>query len=238
MNGTNNISARESYQIAKRVFERAFRDKFQEGPAGDQKAKQFVDGLKLSQSEVRLEVNLAITSNSFIFGLTPNQANTSNVQFGTENRLNLQDSLCVNEYGIFVAQATGNNDTTFQLNTYGNSQRFAAADAAALNSTFYSNGGFQMKCNNDMIVPYRGLFNHWYKPQTQMTTALGAGSPDDQIRGVEDGFATMEPNIILIGSKNYVPEIVLKAAMASAAAHLRCVLIFRGILAQNSTVVS
>jgi hypothetical protein len=43
---------------------------------------------------------------------------------------------------------------------------------------------------------------------------------------------------VLIGSKNYVPEIVLKSAMASAAAFLRTVVIFRGILAQNSTVVS
>jgi len=114
----------------------------------------------------------------------------------------------------------------------------AAADAAALDSTFYSHGKYVLKANNDVIMPYRGLFNHWYKGQTQQTAALGAASPDDQIRGAEDGMITAEPNIVLIGSKNYQPTIELPTALASAAAFERCILIYRGILAQNSTVVS
>lgn len=238
MNSTSNISARETFTTAKHIFYRAMRNKFAPGPQGDYDCQAWVDNLKLSQGEIRLEVNLTTTSNSFTFGVTPNQQNTSNVQFATERRLQLQDSLVVSEYGIFVGQASGNNDTTFPLNTYGNTQVFAAADAAALDSTFYSNGWFSLKANNDVIVPYRGLFNHWYKPQTQQTAALGAGSPKDQIRGAEDGFVTMEPNILLIGSKNYQPEINLAASLASAAANLRCVFIARGVLAQNSTVVS
>lgn len=238
MNSTNNIGARETFAHAKNVFYQAFRNKFAAGPAGDSACAAFVNNLKLSQSEVRLETNLNTNNNTFVFGVTPNQVNTSNVQFLTENRLNLQDSLVASEYGIFVGQASGDTDTTYVLNTYGNTQNFAAADAAALDSTFYSNGGFELKCNNDVIVPYRGLFNHWYKPQTQQTAPLGAASPKDQLRGAEDGFVTLEPNIILIGSKNYVPQIVLKSNLASAAANLRCILIFRGILAQNSTVVS
>jgi hypothetical protein len=238
MNNTNNLSARESYIHAKRMFFRAFRDKFAPGAQGDQDCQNWVESLKLSQSEIRVEVNLTTTANNFVFGLTPNQANTSGVQFLTETRLNLQDSLCVNEYGIMVGQASDNTDTTYKLNTYGNTQVFAAADAAALDSTFYANGGFQVKCNNDVICPNRGLWNHYYVPQTQQTAALGAGSPKDQQRGAEDGFITSEPNVVLIGSKNYIPEIVLKSAMASAAANLRAILVFRGILAQNSTVVS
>jgi hypothetical protein len=87
-------------------------------------------------------------------------------------------------------------------------------------------------------MPYRGLWNHLYNPQTQQTNPLGAGSPGDQVRGAEDGMVTMEPNILLVGSKGYLPEIVLKSALASAAANLRAVLIFRGVLAQNSTSVS
>jgi hypothetical protein len=234
LNNTNNMSARESFLHAKAMFFKAFRDKF----SNDGDCRQWVDSLKLSQSEIRLEVELNAANNSFVFGLTPNQVNSTNVQFLTETRLNLQDSLCVNEYGIYVAQPAARDSTAFQLKTYGSSQTFAAADAAALDSTFYSNGGFQIKCNNDVICPYRGLFNHWYKPQTQQTAALGAASPADQIRGAEDGMITSEPNVVLIGSKNYVPEIVLKSAMASAAQFLRAVIIFRGILAQNSTVVS
>lgn len=241
LNNTNNMSARESFVTAKKLFYKAFRNQFPQGAAGDAQCMNYVESLKLSQNEIRLEVNLVTTASNFVFGLTPNQQNSTGVTFLTENRLNLQDTFCVNEYGILVAQATGGNpnqDTTFKLNTYGNTQVFAAADAAALDSTFYANGGFQIKCNNDVIMPYRGLWNHYYAPQTQQTAALGAGSPKDQQRGAEDGFITSEPNIVLVGSKNYVPEIVLKAAMASAAANLRCVLIFRGVLAQNSTVVS
>jgi hypothetical protein len=234
LNNTNNLSARASFDHAKNMFFLAFRNKFK----SDDETWRFVNSLKLSQSEIRLEVELNTTSNTFVFGVTPNQSNTTNVVFNTENRLQLQDSLCAYEYGIFVGQPSSRTDTAWQLKTYGSQPTFAGADANALNSTFYSHGTFVIKANNDVIMPYRGLFNHWYRPQTQQTGAFGVGSPEDQIRGAEDAMITEEPNIILIGSKNYQPTIQLPTAMASAAAFMRCVVIFRGILAQNSTVVS
>lgn len=235
LNSTNNFTARDGYAHAKRMFVQAFLDNFK----GDEIAcMRWVESLKLSQSEVRLEVGLNTTSNSFSFGVTPNQANSSNIIFNTENRLQMQDSLCVYEYGIFVAQPSGQTDTAYKLCTYGNTQVFAAADAAALDSTFYANGSFRVTCNNDVLIPYRGLFNHYYAPQTQQTAPVGAGSPKDQQRGAEDGFITAEPNLVLIGSKSTIPQIVLPSALASASANLRCILIFRGVLAQNSTVVS
>jgi len=234
MNNTNNISARDSFRKAKDMFFQAWRKNF----TSDKATMDYVEGLKLSQSEIRLEVELATTLAQFTFGMTPNQANSTNVIFNTENRLQLQDSLVVSEYGIFVGQPASRIDTAWRMHTYGNTQDFAAADAAALDTTFYNHGFFSVKCNNDVIIPYRGLFNHWYKPQTQQTAALGAGSPGDQIRGAEDGMITQEPNLLLVGSKNYQPQIVLPVALASAAAFERCVLIFRGVLAQNSTVVN
>lgn len=235
MNSTNNASARQSFEIAQQLLFNAWIDTFK----GDITAcRNWVNGRKFSQHEVRLEVELNTQNNRFVFGVTPNQANSTNVIFPTENRLNLQDSLIVSEYGIFVAQPASRTDTAFTLNTYGNTQVFAAADAAALDSTFYSNGSLRTLVNNDVIIPYRGLFNHWYKPQTQQTAALGAGSPKDQLRGAEDAFITQEPNVLLIGSKNYQPEIVLPSALASAAAFERAILIYRGVLAQNSTVIN
>lgn len=235
MNSTNNASARQSFEIAQQILFNAWIDSFK----GDVAAcRNWVNNRKLSQGEIRLEVELNVNNNRFVFGMTPNQSNSTNVIFNTENRLNLQDSLIASEYGIFVAQPTSRTDTAYVLNTYGNTQIFAAADAAALDSTFYSNGYLQTKVNNDVVIPYRGLVNHWYKPQTQQTAALGAGSPKDQLRGAEDGYVTQEPNLLLIGSKNYQPEIVLPAALASAAAFLRCILIYRGVLAQNSTVIN
>lgn len=229
-----------AYDNAKRVLFNAWIESFKnpDNTYNTRACWQWVNGRKLAQSEIRLEVNLTTTANNFAFAVTNSQDNTSAVKFQTETRLNLQDSLIAAEYGIFVGQASGNTDTAYLLNTYGNTQNFAAADAAALDSTFYCNGGFQMKVNNDVIIPYRGLYNHLYRPQTQQTAPIGPASPKDQLRGAEDGFVTYEPNILLIGSKNYVPEIVLKGSLASAAANLRSVLIFRGILAQNSTVIN
>jgi len=223
-----------SFDIAKEILFRSWIDSFN---GNADACNRWVNSRKLSQSEVRLEVNLTTASNTFSFGVTPNQANSSNIIFPTENRLNLQDSLIVSEYGIYVALTGGNTDTAFTLNTYGNTQVFGA-DAQGIDEAFYCNGWFTMKVNNDVVLPYRGLFNHWYIPQTQQTDALGAGSPKSMIRGAEDGMVTQEPNILLIGSKNYVPQIVLPGALPSAAAGLRAVLIFRGVLAQNSTVIN
>lgn len=235
MNSTNNASARQSFEIAQNILFNAWIGSFN----GDVTAcRNWVNNRKLSQGEIRLEVELNTQNNRFTFGVTPNQANSTNVIFNTENRLNLQDSLIASEYGIFVAQPSSRTDTAYVLNTYGNTQNFAAADAAALDSTFYSNGYLQTKVNNDVVIPYRGLINHWYKPQTQQTAAIGAGSPKDQLRGAEDGYVTQEPNLLLIGSKNYQPEIVLPSALASAASFLRAILIYRGVLAQNSTVIN
>lgn len=239
LNNLSNSSARESYNHAKRMLFRAFRDKFPDGAGGDQKCSMFVDNLKLSQSEIRLEVQLTTAGNIFTFGVTPQQASTGGTApFNTENRLQLQDSLCVNEYGIFCGNPASLTDTAWLMRTYGNQVDFGAAAGNALDSTFYSHGSFVIKANNDVIMPYRGLFNHWYKGETQQTAALGAASPGDQIRGAQDGMITDEPNIVLIGSKNYQPQLVLPVALAAVTSFERAIVIFRGILAQNSTVVS
>jgi hypothetical protein len=235
MNNTNNMSARMSYDTARQVLFNSWIASF----GGDAKrCTDWVNNRKLSQGDIRCEVGLTTAGNIFTFGVTTVQDNTQGIKFNTEKRLTQQDSLVVSEYGIFVAQPGSEVDTEYDLLTYGNPNVFAAADAAALNGTFYSNGGFSMRVNNDVIIPFRGLLNHWYKPQTQQTAALGPASPQDQFRGAEDGFITQEPNLLLIGSKAYVPQIELPAALSSAAEFLRCVLIFRGILAQNSTVIN
>jgi hypothetical protein len=234
MNNTNNTAARDSYKKAKDIFFNAWRGNF----GSDAECWKYVNGLKLSQSEVRTEVVLTTTSSLFTFGITPLQPSTGGTTpFNTENRLQLQDSLVVSEYGIFVGQPSSSTDTTFRLRSYGNTIDFGA-DATGIDTTFFSHGAFIVRCNNDVVIPYRGLFNHRFAGVTQETAALGAGSPNDQHRGAEDGMITMEPNLLLIGSKNYQPQIQLPVSLASATANLRAVLIFRGILAQNSTVVN
>jgi len=241
MNNTNNMSARESFNIAKNILYNAMRDKFPAGVNGDNQCRAWVNSRKLSQSEIRSEVVLTTTASQFVFGITTQQASTGgNAPFNTERRLNLQDSLIASEYAIYVGQPSSSTDTTWQLHTYGNHVDFAAATANALNSCFYSHGYFGVNCNNDVLVPYRGVWNHYYVPQTQDGVGITAQTvfPEDQQRGSDDGLITLEPNLLLIGSKNYVPSIILPAALAAATANQRAVLVFKGILAQNSTVVS
>lgn len=235
MNNTNNYSARMSFDIARQLLFNAWIATFK----GDIAACwNWVNGRKLSQGEIRLETGLTTASTIFTFGVNENQKNSSNITYNTEKRLPLQDSLIASEYGVFVAQPGAVDDTQFELRTYGNTTDFTAAQVAAINGTFYTNGSLELKVNNDVIIPFRQLFNHWYRPQTQQTAALGAGSPQDQIRGAEDGMITYEPNILFIGTKNYVPAIILPGALAAAGTFQRAVLIFRGVYAQNSTSVN
>lgn len=201
--------------------------------------RNYIDSLKISQHELRLEVNLSATATNFKFALTNSDVNTSNLQFLTETRLTLQDTMVANEYGITIGQTTGQNDANWQQRTYPNTQDFAAADVILLNNLFYSNGSFRMTCNNDVIIPNRGLWNHLYRGQSQQTAALGANSPQDQVKGSEDAMITWEPNILLIGSKGYIPEIILKSNLTGLTnTNIRAILTVRGVLAQNSTSVS
>jgi len=244
MNNTNNFSARDSYRIAKELIYNAMRNdpKFGDitgNPKGDRDCRDWVNSRKFSQSEIRLEVELNAVNSSFMFALTATQQNSTNVIFNTENRLTIQDTLICNEYALFIGNPTSRVDTTWELKTYGNPITFAAGtDANLLNTTLYNHGYFKMTCNKDVIIPYRGLLNHWYRPQTQQTAVFGAGSPNDQIRGAEDGGITQEPNLLLIGSKGYEPQIILPSNMALTDTFIRAILIFRGDFAQNSTSVA
>ncbi len=245
MNSTNNISARASYDHARKMFFNAFRDKFPDGPQGDHDCNRWVSNLKLSQGEFRSEVLLTTGANQFTFGVTVGQLSTGATGLNNteaQSRLNLQDSICIAEYGIFIAKPASATSTIFKLDTWANPNVYATANVAtALDGTFYANGQFRLTCNNDVLIPARGLQNHRYVPQTQQTgvtaSATVANSIDQQ-RGAEDGFITSEPNVVLIGSKNYQPQIILPASLAAVETVTRAVLIMRGILAQNSTVVS
>lgn len=224
-----------SYNEAKQRFFEAWLGSF----GGDAAATwAYVNTRKLSQSTIRLEVELNTLNTSFVFGVTPQQQNSTGVLFPTERRLDLQDSLVVSEYGIFVCKPASRTDINFKLRTYGNIVDFTAGAAAAIDGTLYSNGWLKTTVNNDVVVPYRDLFSNLYRPQTQQTAALGAQSPDDQICGAEDGAITNEPNLLFIGSKNTIPEIQLAGTLATVDTFTRAVYIGRGVLAQNSTVIN
>lgn len=240
MNNTNNYTAELAFTKARAILKAAMWDEFVKkyGANANEKADEWVNSRKGSQSELRLECEFSTTTTVFKFGVLPQDANTTGVVFNTEIRLDPQDTLVANEYAVLVGQPASRTDTAWELRTYGNEIDFGAAFANQLNQTFYSHGKFSMMCNKDTIISNRMLWNHLYRGQTQQTAALGVASPNDQVRGAEDGSITDSPNIWLIGQKGYIPQITLVNALTAATAFSRMILVFRGVQFQNSTVIS
>lgn len=217
----NNVAGRMIYDNAKKALYRAFA-----GTNPNLNIEQF----KLTQSFIRLEQNIAVGTTNYNFPLLSNQAAATN----TEQRLNLQDSFVISEIGMYLALPTSATDATYRLTT--NASPFIFTQFAQ-NRIFY-NGKLTISVNNNTILPAWDLQRHYYSPETQQTAAFGAASPIDQLRSEVDGMYACEPNIVLVGSKNYQIGIQLPAGLTAIDANSRVILMFRGILAQNSTVVS
>jgi len=236
MNSTNNGTARMTYNNAISQLMDAWIGSFQ----GDRnQCMNWIMSLKLAQYTVVLEQVIPVNNTNIMFAVTAQQPSTSGVNYRTENKLKQQDTLIASEFGVLNGLTTGDADINWEVETFANPSIYTAADAALINNVIYGNSSLKITVNNDVVVPFRDLFANLYIPQTQQTAAPGAGSPLNQKRGAEDTFVTMEPNIYLIGSKNSVPEIILPgavSALSTTTARLR--LVFRGLLAQNSTVVS
>lgn len=212
----NSIEARMVFDNARKLLAQAY-------------PGQNISQFKCTQGTLRLELALSTTITNYQFQIL-NQ--TTGSQFNTEIRLNLQDSFVISSLGVFLGKPSGATDTSFELDTYANSVKYT--NAAAINALY--NGQLQVKINNDVVLPAWDLQRHFYRPQTQQTAA--ANSPLDQKRLAEDGLYAVEPNIVAIGSKNNNFSIVLPTALTAVDANSRVILLMRGVLAQNSTVVS
>jgi len=214
----NNANGRLVYDNAVRALYRAF-------PTA--KVGQF----KTTQSYIRLEQTVAVGQTLYTFPLLTNQAAANN----TEERLNLQDSFVTSQIGFYLAKPISATDSTFRLNSQ--PSQFVFTNAAQYQN-FY-NGKLAISVNNNTILPSWDLARHYYAAETQQTAAFAATSPIDQLKLDEDSMYAVEPNIVLVGSKNYQITVSIPTGLTAVdSAFTRIVLIFRGILAQNSTVVS
>lgn len=196
---------------------------------------------KLTQSYLRLENKLNITSNKFVFPVLNNQpSGTPGVgAFNTEQRLNQQDSFVAAMWGVFLSKPSSDTDATFILHTYPNAQVFTTAGTAAAAETIY-NSFFQLSVNNDIILPAWDASRHRLVPQTQNGVGVTAQTifPIDQIDLGSDAFFPVEPNLVFIGSKNSVLNLFMPAALAAVETFERISVIYRGVLAQNSTIIT
>jgi len=190
----------------------------------------------LSQSYIRSEVAMSTTTTSYQIPILVNSVGAG-TNFATNNLLNLQDAFVVSSIGVFVAIPAASTTTSFSLYTYPNATAISTVGAAAALYNLY-NGKLSVVVNNRQIVPAWDLYRHLYVPQTQQGAAATA-TTIDQNDATEFGYYPVEPNIVLVGSKNNVISLELPGAISTlqAATAPRIVVIMRGILAQNVTPV-
>lgn len=191
----------------------------------------------LSQSYLRSEVAMSTSTTNYHIPVLVNDTQNGNA-FATENRLALQDAAIVYGIGVFVSRPAASTTTAFPYYTYPNAQAFTTAGAADALYNLY-NGQLNMVVNNRQIVPSWPLYQHLFVPQTQQGTSSGTNTAIDQNDGSEYGYVPVEPNIVLVGSKNNQISLQLPAAIGTlqAATAPRIIVIFKVILAQNVTPV-
>jgi len=231
----NGILARANFEKAVQLFYNAFnRD-----PMGRVINPNFdpVQAFKLTQSTIRVEQPLVTTSTQYQFPVLVNVNNGSSTQFNTELRLNMQDTFVPTEIFVGVGLPSGATDTSWKLQTYENPAIFTAAASDAL-LNLWNGGTMEIKVNKDVKLTNWDIQRHYYAPQTQQTAAPGVGSPVNQYNGADDGFYPMEPYILMIGSQGIQININMQNAISTVDANSRMIVMMRGVLAQNSTVVS
>ena len=190
----------------------------------------------LSQSYLRSEVAMSTSTTSYQIPVLVNSTG-ANTNFPTNQLLNLQDAFVVSSIGVFVSIPAASTTTAFPLYTYPNASAFTTSGAAAALYNLY-NGKLSVTVNNRQIVPAWDLYRHLYVPQTQQGAASTATTIDEN-DATEFGYYPVEPNIVLVGSKNNVITLELPGAISTLQASTapRIVVIMRGILGQNITPV-
>jgi hypothetical protein len=192
----------------------------------------------LSQSYIRSEVAMSTSTTSYQIPILVNSTG-ANTNFSTNRLLQLQDAFVVASIGIFVAAPAASTTTAFPLFTYPNAVTFSTAGAATALYNLY-NGSMSVTVNNRQIMPNWDIYRHLYVPQFQQGSSSSATNGGiDQNDATEYGYYPVEPNIVLVGSKNNVINLELPGAISTLQASTapRIVVIMRGILAQNSTSV-
>lgn len=239
----NGIEAREDFINVVRIFDNAFnpkyvfdktQNKWVVNPAYDA-LWDAVSAFRLTQQTLRLEQPMVAGSNVYNFPILNNIQNQAQ-QFSTEIRLAQQDTFVPTHLGFFLEYPSGVNDATFQIKTYPSQ----ILSAQPVQEQAYYNGVLNIMVNNVQYTSNWDLWRHFVTNQTQQTAALGAGSPEDQLNGSQDGWYAMQPFVLMIGSQNIRISITLPAAGAPNAvtANARICLMLRGVLGQQSTVVN
>jgi len=191
----------------------------------------------LSQSYLRSEVQMSTSTTSYHIPILVNDnQNGANSSYNTSQLLQLQDAFVVS--GIFIGwgNPASTTDTEWIPQTFNDGQIASSAPIAKSLYTLY-NGNMQIVVNNRQILTGWDIQRHFFVPQTQQIAATGQTTNMSQVDFSENGFYPVEPNLVLVGSKNNQVSINLPSAIANIPTYGRIVCVFRGILAQNATSV-
>jgi hypothetical protein len=214
----NSMDARMIFDNARQTITTAY------GPGA---VKKFV----LTMSTLRLEQPIVAGLNQYTFPVLTFD-NQVAAPFATEIRLKQQDTFIVSHMMYYIATPATAVDTAFLPLTY-ESPFLTGVNAIPMRALW--SGDIVMTLGNYKYLYNWDLMRHYYAPQTQQTAALGAASPTDQKRLVEDGFCPVEPTIALVGTEDNLIQVNLDAAPATFNANARLGIMFRGVNAQNST---
>jgi len=193
----------------------------------------------LTQSDLRLEQQMATNKTIYQFAILDNNNGPSGTLFNTEIRLTQQDAFVAAAWGFYLGKPASAVDATFILHTYPSPAVFSTSGVAAAAETLY-NSRIAIMVNNKNILPVVSTRRFRMVPQSQQVAAATNqnGIAQDQIDMSSDGMVPAEPNLVLIGSKGTIITLQLPAALAVVETFQRSALMFEGVLAQNVTVIT
>jgi hypothetical protein len=207
-----------------------------------QKAGLQLSQVYLTQSTLRLEQALIVGRTTYTFGVLTSDLGSANSQpTTTEVRLRQQDSFITSNIAFRLGEPATVNDATYIDTSYPSPFIFDAVGEAAALEVLYK-GQLKITVNGVVIIPTLHMGRFRFVPVTQAVAAAANqnGIAYDAIDNSCDGVMIMEPNVTLIGSKGNIIEISLPngVTVIGTAGFTRMIMDYRGLLAQNSTIIT
>ena len=204
----------------------------------DRKSVDYVGNAVLTQSELRLEQSLTANTSVINFPILESDGGS---QRATENRLKLQDTFFCSYVQMYIAKAASPIDTNFKLNTYPNGRIFPlGGDDGTGEAPLYNlyNGTLNIKVNKQEIVLNYPVYDFLNVYESQQTSAGGQGVLIDEFDSSD--VSVWMPTVNMIGSSGINVSINMPAGIPTGNldANTIVVLKFRGILAQNTTIIT
>jgi hypothetical protein len=198
-----------------------------------------VDPARLTQGTLRGEVLATTTTANYHIPVLSNDQVNGVGAYNTEIRLALQDAFVVSDIYIGYGVPTSSTDNAFKLGTFDDASILTTANSPRAIINMY-NGYMQVNFNNNTVLPNWDIYRHYIAPFTQGLVGVTAQTVFNvtQMRGAEDGFFPVEPNLVFNGAGNIDVRLVLPSAISTLTPLTRLIVIFRGVKAQNVTTIN